>query len=194
MLTSRSEYRLILRQDNADERLTPLGHKIGLISEERYKMFEDKQDTIKKEISRCQQDRIEICDKTNEILSKYGEHIDRAMKISELIKRPNIDYSVIKELDEATQNLNYPKEIYEEVENIIKYEGYIKRQQQQIDSADRLEKIKIPAKMDYDSIEQISTETKEKLKKIRPQTLAQATRIGGVKPADISVLMVLLTK
>lgn len=194
MLTSRSEYRLILRQDNADARLTPLGYKIGLINEERFKMFNEKIEKINKEIERCKETKITNSNEINSILANYGEHLDRGMKISELLKRPNITYSVIKELDKETQKLNYSKDIYDEVENIIKYDGYIKRQQAQIDSADKLEKIKIPANIDYDAIDQISTETKDKLKKVRPTTLAQATRIGGVKPADISVLMVLLTK
>ena len=194
MLTSRSEYRLLLRQDNADTRLTPIGHKIGLISDERYNMFLKKQDTIKSEIERLKTDKVHCTQEINAILAKYDENIDCGKKLSELIKRPNITYEVLKELDPKTAELNYPMEITEQVEIAFKYEGYLKRQQEQIDSSDKLEKIIIPDDIDYMQIQHISTETKEKLQKIRPKTLAQATRIGGVKPADISVLMVLLKR
>ena len=194
MLTSRSEYRLLLRQDNADTRLTPIGHKIGLISDERYNMFLKKQDTIKSEIERLKTDKVHCTQEINAILAKYDENIDCGKKLSELIKRPNITYEVLKELDPKTAELNYPMEITEQVEIEFKYEGYLKRQQEQIDSSDKLEKIIIPDDIDYMQIQHISTETKEKLQKIRPKTLAQATRIGGVKPADISVLMVLLKR
>lgn len=194
MLTSRSEYRLLLRQDNADERLTETGYKVGLISEERYKRFLDKQQKISQEIERMQQTKVSPSEETNRILSKYNEKIERGMKLSELVKRPNIDYKVLKELDKKTADLNLPAEIYEEAEIKIKYDGYIKRQNQQIETMSRLEKIKIPENINYDEISHISTETKEKLTKVRPATLGQASRIGGVKPADISVLMVLLSR
>lgn len=194
MLTSRSEYRLLLRQDNADERLTPIGHKIGLISDERYNRFLKKQEQIDQEIERLRTEKVSPTEEINNILSKYNEHIDRGMKLAELIKRPSIDYKVIKEIHETTNQLNIPAEIYEEAEIKIKYEGYIKRQNQQVETLDKLEKIKIPENINYDELVHISTETREKLAKIRPTTLAQASRIGGVKPADISVLMVLLSR
>ena len=192
MLTSRSEYRLLLRQDNADERLTPIGYKMGLISEERYQRFLNKQEQIQKEIERMKSQKVSPTDEVNSILAKYEEHMDKGMKLAELVKRPNIDYKVLKEIDAQTRELNLCPEIYEEAEIKIKYDGYIKRQNQQIETLDRLEKIKIPAEINYDQINHISTETKEKLAKVRPATLAQASRIGGVKPADISVLMVML--
>lgn len=192
MLTSRSEYRLLLRQDNADERLTPIGYKMGLISEERYQRFLNKQEQIQKEIERMKSQKVSPTDEVNSILAKYEEHMDKGMKLAELVKRPNIDYKVLKEIDAQTRELNLCPEIYEEAEIKIKYDGYIKRQNQQIETLDRLEKIKIPADINYDEINHISTETKEKLAKVRPATLAQASRIGGVKPADISVLMVML--
>ena len=192
MLTSRSEYRLLLRQDNADERLTKIGHDVGLISEERYNSFLNKQKTIESEIERFSNDKISPSESVNNILAKYGENIDRGLKLSELIKRPNITYEVIKELDITTKNLNLPRDIYEQVEVKIKYEGYIKRQIVQVNMSDKLEKVKIPENIDYSKIEHISTETRDKLAKIRPVTLGQASRIGGVKPADISVLMVMI--
>ena len=130
----------------------------------------------------------------NEILAKYGEHIDRGMRMAELLKRPNITYDTFREIDSATRDLNLSEDITGEVEVLIKYDGYIARQEQQVESTEKLEKYKIPANIDYSQIKHISTETKEKLEKIRPTNLAQASRIGGVKPADISVLMVMLKK
>lgn len=194
MLTSRSEYRLLLRQDNADERLTPIGHKMGLISDERYQRFLDKQEAISQEIERMKTVKVSPTEEVNKILAKYNENIDKGMKLAELVKRPNIDYKVLKEVNKETEELNLSPEIYEEAEIKIKYDGYIKRQNQQVDTLDKLEKIKIPADINYDELVHISTETREKLAKVRPATLAQASRIGGVKPADISVLMVMFSR
>ncbi len=194
MLTSRSEYRLLLRQDNADFRLTPIGHKIGLIDDTQYKIFQDKQKAIEKEMARCREAKISPTEEVKTILSKYGEGIERGMKIAELLKRPNLNYKIIKELDEETRDLNIPKDVYEQVEILIKYEGYLKRQEFQVEQSGKLEKYRIPEDIDYTKIDHISSETKDKLSKIRPKTLAQAARIGGVKPADISVLMVLLER
>lgn len=194
MLTSRSEYRLLLRQDNADERLTPIGHKIGLISDERYQRFLNKQKRIEEEIQRMKETKVSPTQEVNEKLAKYNENIDKGMKLAELVKRPSIDYRVLKEVDEETDNLNLPAEIYEEAEIKIKYDGYIKRQNHQIETLDKLEKIKIPDNINYEEMLHISTETREKLAKVRPATLGQASRIGGVKPADISVLMVMLKR
>lgn len=194
MLTSRSEYRLLLRQDNADERLTPIGHKIGLVDDAQYERFLNKQKLITEEKERLENVKISPSETTNEILAKYEEHIDRGIRASELLKRPNITYKVIQELNENTKNLNIPKDVYEQIEVIVKYDGYIKRQEEQVDQAGKLEKFKIPENIDYSKIEHISSETKEKLAKIQPKTLAQAARIGGVKPADISILMVMLDR
>ncbi len=194
MLTSRSEYRLLLRQDNADERLMPIGHKLGLIDDTQFERFKEKQRQIEEERIRLQELKIPATENVNEILAKYEEHIDRGMRAAELLKRPNISYKILKEIDESTNSLNLSKEVWEQVEVIIKYDGYIKRQEDQVDQAGKLEKFKIPDNIDYTRIEHISTETKEKLEKIRPKTLAQAARIGGVKPADISILMVMLEK
>ena len=194
MLTSRSEYRLLLRQDNADARLTPTGHKIGLVSDEQFKVFTEKQQNIEKEMARLSEHKISATEKVNEILAKYGEHMERGMKASELLKRPKITYKILQEIDEETASLNLPRDVYEQAEVLIKYDGYLKRQEFQVEQAGKLDKYKIPDDIDYDKIDHISSETKDKLNKIRPKTLAQASRIGGVKPADISILMVLLER
>lgn len=194
MLTSRSEYRLLLRQDNADARLTPIGKKVGLIDDTQYKVFTDKQEAIEREMLRIKDAKISATDEVNSVLAKVGQNIDRGIKIAELLKRPDIDYNIIKEIDEETKNLNIPFDVAEQVEILTKYDGYLKRQEQQVKEAGKLDKFKIPDDIDYSKIEHISSETKDKLSKIRPKTLAQASRIGGVKPADISILMVMLER
>ncbi len=194
MLTSRSEYRLLLRQDNADARLTPIGKKIGLIDDAQYKVFTDKQEAIEREMLRIKDAKISATDEVNSVLAKVGQNIDRGIKIAELLKRPDIDYNIIKEIDEETKSLNIPFDVAEQVEILTKYDGYLKRQEQQVKEAGKLDKFKIPEDIDYSNIEHISSETKDKLSKIRPKTLAQASRIGGVKPADISILMVMLER
>lgn len=194
MLTSRSEYRLLLRQDNADARLTPIGKKVGLIDDAQYKVFTDKQEAIEREMLRIKDAKISATDEVNSVLAKVGQNIDRGIKIAELLKRPDIDYNIIKEIDEETKNLNIPFDVAEQVEILTKYDGYLKRQEQQVKEAGKLDKFKIPEDIDYSNIEHISSETKDKLSKIRPKTLAQASRIGGVKPADISILMVMLER
>lgn len=194
MLTSRSEYRLLLRQDNADARLTPIGKKVGLIDDAQYKVFTDKQEAIEREMMRIKDAKISATDEVNSVLAKVGQNIDRGIKIAELLKRPDIDYNIIKEIDEETRNLNIPFDVAEQVEILTKYDGYLKRQEQQVKEAGKLDKFKIPDDIDYSKIEHISSETKDKLSKIRPKTLAQASRIGGVKPADISILMVMLER
>ena len=194
MLTSRSEYRLLLRQDNADARLTPIGHKVGLVDDMQYKVFMDKQEAIKSEMVRIKEAKISATEEVNRVLSKVGQSLDRGIKIAELLKRPDIDYNIIKELDSETRELNIPFDVAEQVEILTKYDGYLKRQEQQVKEAGKLDKFKIPDDIDYSKIEHISSETKDKLTKIRPKTLAQASRIGGVKPADISILMVMLER
>lgn len=192
MLTSRSEYRLLLRQDNADERLTSFGHELGLIDDNQFNRFKEKQNHIAEEMKRLEKEKISANDETNTILKKYDESIERGIKLAELIKRPAINYEILKELNPETASLNLDRDVYEQVEVKIKYDGYIKRQLEQVEMSSKLEKIKIPENIDYAQIKHISTETREKLQKIKPMTLGQAVRIGGVKPADISVLMVIL--
>lgn len=194
MLTSRSEYRLLLRQDNADARLTPIGKKVGLIDDAQYKVFTDKQEAIEREMLRIKDAKISATEEVNQVLAKVGQSLDRGIKIAELLKRPDIDYNIIKEIDEETKSLNIPFDVAEQVEILTKYDGYLKRQEQQVKEAGKLDKFKIPDDIDYSKIEHISSETKDKLSKIRPKTLAQASRIGGVKPADISILMVMLER
>ena len=194
MLTSRSEYRLLLRQDNADERLSEIGHKVGLLDDAQYQRYLDKQESIKREIERLNETKVPASEEVKSILAKYGEGIERGMKLVELLKRPNVDYKILQEINPETKELNLNRDVYEQVEIMIKYEGYLKRQTIQVEQAGKLDKYKIPDNIDYMSIEHISSETKEKLDKLRPKTLAQASRIGGVKPADISVLMVLLER
>ena len=192
MLTSRSEYRLILRQDNADMRLTPIGHKVGLISDERYQSFLTKKEMIATEIERITYQKVSATPEVNEILAKYGENLERGQKLGDLLKRPNLGYEVLKEIHLETKDLDLPYDVCEQVEIEIKYSGYIKRQNDQIDKSFKMEKVKIPTDFDFQSLKHISQETKDKLIKIRPITLAQASRIGGVKPADISTLAVII--
>ena len=192
MLTSRSEYRLLLRQDNADARLTELGHDIGLVDDTQYARYREKQQRIEAEILRLRETKIPATENVNDILAKYGEHIDSGVRMAELIKRPNINYGIFEEIDEETRNLGLTKDIKEEVEVLLKYDGYLKRQEQQVETVEKLEKYKIPENMDYSKLKHISNETRDLLMKIKPRDLAQASRIGGVKPADISVLMVML--
>lgn len=197
MLTSRSEYRLILRQDNADFRLMETGYKIGLVKEENYQRFLNKKQAIEEEINNLKNTKISPDEKNKEILSKFNENLEIGQSAYQLLKRPNVGYKVLYELGYAPNIINmedkyFIKEVLEEAEILIKYDGYIKRQKEQVNSADKLEKIKIPDDFEYTNLKQISTETREILTKIRPKTLGQALRIGGVKPADISCLMVIL--
>lgn len=192
MLTSRSEYRLILRQDNADSRLTHIGYEVGLISEDRFKRFQNKYEIINQEKARLESTKVKPTEEVNSILAEFGEQISETYKLSDLLKRPNIVYKVISKIDQKTCELNLSNELTYQVETEIKYAGYIDRQNIQIKQASKLEKIKIPADLDFHTLEHLSKESRDKLAKIKPVTLAQAARIGGVNPTDISILMVIL--
>lgn len=193
MMTSRSEYRLILRQDNADERLMPIGYQIGLISQSQYDRFLKRQEMKKQELKRVKETQIPPSDTVNQILvSRETSPITTGIRLIELIKRPELNYEVLKSVDPTRPEL--PKYIFEQVEVEIKYEGYIKRQQAMIDESLRLEKKKLPQKLDYALITGLRLEAIEKLNKIKPESVGQASRISGVSPADISVLLIWLTK
>ena len=196
MLTSRSEYRLILRQDNADLRLMELGYKAGLVKVEDILRKRFKESEIEVQIERLKEFKISPNEKNKEILAKYNEPLELGVSAFNLLKRPNIEYKILKELgynsNIQTEDKYLIRDIEEQAEILIKYDGYIKRQIEQINNQDKIDNIKIPENIDYSTIKQISTESKEKLIKIKPKTIGQALRIGGVKPADVSVLMVLI--
>lgn len=191
MMTSRSEYRLVLRQDNADVRLTPIGHKIGLVSDERYNRFLEKQRLVKEEKQRVSEKSIPITDTLQKILTDNNTApLKTGCKLIELLKRPQLTYKNLKEVD--TDRPDLPAEIFEQVEISVKYEGYIRRQEAQIKEMRRLECKEIPSDFDYKSAKGLRLEAIEKLSKIRPQNLGQASRISGVNPADITALNILL--
>ena len=191
MMTSRSEYRLMLRQDNADLRLTPLGHEIGLISDERYERFIEKRDMIQKEIKRLSDAVFPPSDGLQQYLTEIGSTPLRSgIKGAELIKRPQVSYDGLKPFDKTRPEL--PQVVCEQVEISIKYEGYIKRQAVQAEQFKKLEKRRIPSDIDYDDIDGLRIEARQKLIKIKPESLGQASRISGVSPADIAVLMIYL--
>ncbi len=193
MMTSRSEYRLILRQDNADERLMPIGRKIGLISEERFSRLQMKLKEKREEIARVKSAVIAPSDKLNEmIVSRETSPISTGVRFSELLKRPQLNYELLKKYDPNCPNLD--REITEQVEIEIKYEGYISKQLAQVEQTRRMEKTLLPKSFDYTSIKGLRLEAQEKLNKVQPTNLGQAARISGVSPADISVLVIWLTK
>lgn len=191
MMTSRSEYRLILRQDNADERLTPLGRKIGLIDDKRWNEFLIKQKLKKAELERIKNVVLSPTKELNELLvSRETSPVSSGIRISELIKRPQITYNDLKPFDTSRGEID--KKILEQIQTEIKYEGYIVRQNRQISEMRRLENKSLPHTVDYKSIKGLRLEAAEKLSKIRPQNIGQAARISGVSPADISVLIIWL--
>ena len=191
MMTSRSEYRLVLRQDNADIRLTPIGYNIGLISEERYNKFLEKQEQIRQERIRIEETSLPVTEELQKILEKcQTAPLKKGCKMIELIKRPQITYDDLKPVDVTRPDL--PHDVFEQVEISVKYEGYIIRQKQQIKEMRRIECKKIPKDLDYASLKGLRLEAVEKLSKIRPENLGQAGRISGVNPADIAALNIIL--
>lgn len=193
MMTSRSEYRLVLRQDNADERLTPLGHRIGLISDERYAKFLKKQELKKEELNRLKSTVISPTDEVNEILvSRETSEITSGVRLIDLMKRPQLGYDALKNIDKTRPELD--PNIFEQVEIEIKYEGYIQKQLKQVEQMKKLEVKQLPKDFDYNEIEGLRLEAREKLNKIKPLNIGQASRISGVSPADISVLLIWLAQ
>ena len=193
MMTSRSEYRLLLRQDNADERLMPIGHEIGLIDEETYSKFLSRKEQKEKEIERLNSTFIGPNGKLNQLLESKGTApMTTGMRLSDLVKRPQLSYEMLAEFDKERPEL--PFSVKEKVEVEIKYEGYIARQQAQVNEMLRLEKKLIPENTDYKNVYGLRLEAVEKLNKVKPANIGQASRISGVSPADISVLLIYLSK
>ena len=191
MMTSRSEYRLVLRQDNADERLTPLGYEIGLISESRYQKFLAKQEQKKQEIKRLKSTVISPSEEVNRIIvSRETSEITTGVRLIDLLKRPQLDYEALKPIDKDRPALD--PNIFEQVEIEIKYEGYIQKQLKQVEQMRKLEAKALPKDFDYRNITGLRLEAQEKLNKIKPLNIGQASRISGVSPADISVLLIWL--
>ena len=212
MMTSRAEYRLLLRQDNADQRLTRIGHKVGLISDERYQYLLDKEDIIISEVERLEHTNIGANQEVQDVLAEYGSTpLSNGTRLAELIRRPELSYEGLEKIDKNrdvfhkcedkctnyvdNSRKNVDKLVHEVVEQIninIKYDGYIKRQQKQVEQFKKLETKRIPDDINYDEIKSLRIEAVQKLKQYRPISIGQASRISGVSPADISVLLVYL--
>ena len=191
MMTSRAEYRLLLRQDNADLRLTPKGYEVGLIPEKRYQKFLKKRENIEKEIERIKYTNIKPTEEVNKILKKYNSSpINRGVKLDELLRRSELTYEALKKIDIDRPKLS--KQEKEEVEIQVKYEGYIKLQKAQVEKFKKLEEKKLDETISYANLKGLSLEARQKLDKIKPTSIGQASRISGVSPADISVLLIYL--
>ena len=191
MMTSRSEYRLVLRQDNADERLTPLGRELGLISDRRWEKFQRKQEQKQAELKRVQKTTLPPSQELNDILVSRGTSpLTTGAKLADLLKRPQITYEDLGPVDKDRPQ--YSTAVFEAVEIELKYEGYIKRQRADIEEARRLERKRLPQDVDYSAIQGLRLEAGEKLNKVKPENIGQAGRISGVSPADISVLLIWL--
>ncbi|MBR6230187.1 MAG: tRNA uridine-5-carboxymethylaminomethyl(34) synthesis enzyme MnmG [Eubacterium sp.] len=193
MMTSRAEYRLLLRQDNADYRLTPIGYEVGLIDEKRMDHLQEKYRKIEAETERIKNTFVGTTDTVQTLLEQYSSTpLTSGISLAELVKRPELNYELLSPIDPDRPALS--DEIKEEVEIILKYEGYIARQERQVEQSQKLEKKKIPADINYEDIKSLRLEARQKLTEIRPETLGQASRISGVSPADISVLQIYLAK
>ena len=191
MMTSRAEYRLLLRQDNADLRLTEIGYDVGLISKERYEKFLEKKRKIEKEIDRVEKTVIKPTETVNEFLEKNNSSkISSGVKLADLLRRTELNYELLKEIDENREEI--PEDVAEEDEIEVKYKGYIKLQQNQVEKFKKLETKKLPEDINYESIKGLRLEARQKLNQIRPSSVGQASRISGVSPADISVLLIFL--
>ncbi len=191
MMTARSEYRLLLRQDNADLRLTPLGYQLGLISEERYQKFLEKKQAVEQEVARLKSVTVPPSEQVNCFLSRHGSTLlSTGIKLSELLKRPEMDYELLSEIDPDRPSLPYLTRQQAGIQ--IKYEGYIKRQLAQAEQFKKLEVKELPDDIDYASIKGLRLEAQQKLNQLRPRSVGQASRISGVSPSDISVLLIYL--
>ncbi len=191
MMTSRAEYRLLLRQDNADLRLTEKGYKVGLISEERYNKFKEKEKQIEEEMNRLKNTIIKPSEEVNNFLVQCGTTpIDTGTKLSELLKRTELTYKNLEKIDKDRTEL--PKNVIREVEIELKYEGYIKMQEAQVAKFKKLETKALREDIDYEKIYGLSLEARQKLNKFKPLSVGQASRISGVSPSDISVLLIYL--
>lgn len=193
MMTSRAEYRLLLRQDNADLRLTGIGYKIGLIDNERYNKLIEKEKLIESEIERIKSVNIGAREDVQRLLEENGSTLlQSGVTMAELIKRPELSYEKLKLID--TDRPELPEDVTEQVNIAVKYEGYIERQLRQVEQFKKLEDKKIPDNINYDEVYSLRIEALQKLKEFRPASVGQASRISGVSPADISVLLVYLEK
>ncbi|MBW3837486.1 FAD-dependent oxidoreductase, partial [Staphylococcus aureus] len=191
LLTSRAEYRLLLRHDNADLRLTDMGYELGMISEERYARFNEKRQQIDAEIKRLSDIRIKPNEHTQAIIEQHGgSRLKDGILAIDLLRRPEMTYDIILELLEEEHQLN--ADVEEQVEIQTKYEGYINKSLQQVEKVKRMEEKKIPEDLDYSKIDSLATEAREKLSEVKPLNIAQASRISGVNPADISILLIYL--
>ena len=192
MMTSRSEYRLLLRQDNADFRLTPLGHEIGLIDDDRYNKFIEKYKCVDEEIKRLEKTNVSPDEEVNKLLETYNSTlITTGLTLADLVRRPELCYEVLESIDKKRKPLS--EDIIFQVNNMIKYKGYIERQNRQVEQFKKLENKRIPDNIDYKTIGSLRSEAVQKLESVRPVSIGQASRISGVSPADISVLMVYLS-
>ena len=191
MMTSRAEYRLLLRQDNADLRLTRRGYEAGLISQERYDWVVEKEQLIEREVKRIGHVTVGAGEQVQKLLEQYGSTpLKTGTTLAELIRRPELDYDALAELDSDRPKL--PGDVVEQVNIHIKYDGYIRRQMKQVKEFKKLENKRLPQKFNYDIINSLRTEAKQKLNLYQPQSVGQASRIAGVSPADISVLLIYL--
>ena len=189
MMTSRSEYRLLHRQDNADQRLTAIGRRIGLVSEEREREVEEKYAAVERELSRLERTHIPPSDALNAMLTELGTApVASGASLAELIRRPQVSYADTAPFDPARPALD--RAVTAQAEIRLKYDGYIKRQLREVEEFTRMDERALPADIDYDDIPGLRIEAREKLKKIRPASFGQAGRISGVSPADVSVLMI----
>lgn len=192
MMTSRSEYRLILRQDNADKRLTPIGREIGLVTDSRWNRYLIKQEQISRELERAKSTTLSPTEELNFILvSRETSPVTTGVTIADLLRRPQISYNDLASVD--PDRPAYPEAVFEQVEIEIKYEGYIRKQLDRVEQMQRMSEKALPDDIDYRQIVGLRLEAQEKLSKIRPRNISQASRISGVSPADISVLIIWLS-